>query len=759
MIEPPRHGIAIGAARTDRRRHQAWRRRRLQRPIDRLPSLRDRGTFDKQGRGGTAGTGDDGGIRTVRLDHLAGQVLNGRFELIEIIGTGSSGAVFRARQFDPASEVAVKVLDPDLIQGDPSFKQRFLQEAERYALLRDAHSPHIATIIEYGTDARTGVVYMVTTLLGESVDDLIRRNGPLPASALITMANHVGLALAAVHARGWVHCDVKCSNILLNRDGNQFVLTDFGVAQADDGLQTIALRDAMHGTPRYSAPEVRARDGARPDARADLYALGVVLYRAVTGDFPELTSDITLSRHKSSCPPALRRVIPRLLQADPARRPASIGEFLALLNRTSRLSAQLAGVALAVLVVGLATGGYLWWHSGETLQLASEPAGATYRLFDGAPETGDLRMIAQGTTPELRRRLRNRDYRIEVYLDGHEPLVTTVNPAQPRPGQFPARLPRLLPVTVHSEPAGARFELVPVNAPETIWLRAGPPLRQATPWEHATAVAEGRYTLTVQAPRGYRDLVETYDVGPEGLRADIRLERETGSLYVWAQPPAVVFVDDRRVDTPTPCIIPGLDVGEHRIRLVGPDQFGGLDTLIAVGTDVDTLKHVLAWQGAQPRLEIRSAPVDGAEIQLDGRPTGLRTPAVITTFTPGQTLITLLKDEYQPYRQSLPVPGRGTRFVLTLTPQAPVEFDVRMQKSIIGTSRLRLLSGDGNLTVTGDGSWQVILRSGSLKFELTQISSEFEPLPCVFNVARRDVAGSVLELAWPGCGRNWVGAP
>lgn len=691
----------------------------------------------------------------MKLDHLAGQVLNGRFELIQIIGVGSSGTVFRARQFDPASEVAVKVLDPDLVLNDSALKGNFLREAERYAHLRDAHSPHIATILEYGTDARTGLVYLVTTLLGESVDDLIRRNGPLPTSILMTLATHVGQALAAVHARGWVHCDVKCSNILLNRDGNQFVLTDFGVTRVDDGLQTIPLRDVVHGTPLYSAPESRAGTGLPPDARADLYALGVVLFRAVTGRFPELTSDITLSRHKANCPKALRRVIPRLLQADPAARPASAKEFLAQLAQPQRVSSRLTGAALALVLVGLAYAGNAWWSSGNELLVASEPAGALYQLFESPAIGGDIQLVAEGTTPGLCRRLDDREYRLELQLEGYEAVATLLNPARPVAGRFPVRLPGRLPLAVRSDPPGVHFELVPLEAPEATWLRTSPPLRGETPWQHEAAAAEGRYTLTMKAPKGYRDLVETYDIGATGLQIDVRLERETGDLFIWVQPPAMVLVDGRPVDTPAPCIIPDLEVGDHRIRLQGPESFGSLDTLIAVGVGVDTLKHVLTWRGPQRRLEIRSEPVAGAEIFLDGRSTGLRTPAVISDFRPGQTVVGLVRDEYEPYRQSITVPANGTRFVLSLTPQAPVEFDVRMKRSLRGTSRLRRLSGDGSLSRVDDGSWRVVLRSGSLKFELAQISSEFDPTPCVFSLSRGDVQGAVLELAWPDCGRQW----
>ena len=213
---------------------------------------------------------------------LVGQTL-GEYRLTSLLGAGGMAEVYRGEDTRLGRVVAVKVLPAELAD-DPDYVRRFREEAERVGSL---DHPNVVRVFSAGEER--GLLYLVMPLLHESLRDRMKREGLLPLAEAARLVVQVAAALDAAHARGIVHRDVKPENILLNAQGRA-LLTDFGIARneaflrATIGDRTLAATGLPVGTPEYMAPE-QLGNGA-VDARADIYALGVVLYELLTGTLP-----------------------------------------------------------------------------------------------------------------------------------------------------------------------------------------------------------------------------------------------------------------------------------------------------------------------------------------------------------------------------------------------------------------------------------------------------------------------------------------
>ncbi len=264
----------------------------------------------------------------------------GKYRVDELIGSGGFAWVYRG--FDPELEipVALKVLKPQFA-GDPSFEERFRREASTAAKLRH---PNIVKIYAVGRDG--DAVYFAMDFLPTGLADKLEATPFLPEEFVIRVGIDVARALGFAHREGVVHRDIKVDNILFDTHGNA-VVADFGIARAVSGYTNQTGTNMVVGTPQYFAPE-QAR--AKPlDGRADIYSLGVSLFRAATGRLPFEGDDwYEIARqHVEDNPPsprsinptlspAFERVILRCLAKHPDDRPAT-GEQLA-----DELSAVLA---------------------------------------------------------------------------------------------------------------------------------------------------------------------------------------------------------------------------------------------------------------------------------------------------------------------------------------------------------------------------------------------------------------------------------
>ncbi len=220
-------------------------------------------------------------------EHMEGRRLGG-FELIELLGEGSYGSVWRARQVRLERDVAVKVLDP-VVARDPTAARRFEREGRAAASL---DHPAIVPVYEAGDD--DGLYYLAMRLVsGTTLADVIDAEAPLDRRRVAELLGPIGDALDAAHRAGLIHRDVKPANILL--EAEQPYLSDFGIAASAREIGRYTTGSI--GTAEYMAPE-QAR-GEEIDHRADLYALGCVAYHALTGVSPFRRDDVvsTLLAH------------------------------------------------------------------------------------------------------------------------------------------------------------------------------------------------------------------------------------------------------------------------------------------------------------------------------------------------------------------------------------------------------------------------------------------------------------------------------
>jgi eukaryotic-like serine/threonine-protein kinase len=277
------------------------------------------------------------------------RVLADRYTLLERIGSGGAGVVWRAHDGLLDRTVAVKLLHRDLAR-DPATTERFRAEAAAAAKLTHPHA-----VIVYDIGQTEDGDYLVMELVeGATLGDLLDE-GPLLPGVVASLGNQVGRALGAAHARGLVHRDVKPANILITNEGVGKV-ADFGIARAlGDATSRLTVTGHVMGTARYLAPEQLRDEGI--DARADVYALGLVLHQCLTGRLPfgegtavevasrRLVGDLPApSELNRDVPPALDEAICRAIQLDPDGRFADGAEFAAAL---ADLAAPYAGKDLA----------------------------------------------------------------------------------------------------------------------------------------------------------------------------------------------------------------------------------------------------------------------------------------------------------------------------------------------------------------------------------------------------------------------------
>jgi eukaryotic-like serine/threonine-protein kinase len=266
---------------------------------------------------------------------VVGELIAGRYELEELVGSGGMSNVFRAHDRLLERTVALKILHEQYTR-DEDYVERFRREARAVAQLTH---PNIVTVIDRGEqDGRQFIVFEYVD--GQNLKELSAR-GQLDAREAIGLALQVAHALSFAHARGLVHRDVKPQNVLLNDEG-QAKVTDFGIARSLD-VHGVTQTGTVLGTSDYIAPE-QAR-GQKVDPKTDIYSLGVVLYELLTGEVPFSGDNFVAvaMRHVSEPPPSVleRRpdcpvrvdlAIQRAMAKDPADRFASMDELCAELE-------------------------------------------------------------------------------------------------------------------------------------------------------------------------------------------------------------------------------------------------------------------------------------------------------------------------------------------------------------------------------------------------------------------------------------------
>lgn len=206
-----------------------------------------------------------------------------QYEIQMLVGRGGMGAVYKGVQLSLDRLVAIKLLPPAIEQQDSAFAERFKNEAK---LMGRMNHPAIVSVYDFGRTAEGQLYFVMEFVDGTDVQRMIAREGRLPPEHALAVTAHLCDALGYAHKQGVVHRDIKPSNVLIDMEGRVKV-ADFGLAKITNSAQNSGLTQTgmAMGTPDYVAPETLTL-GVNVDGRADIYAVGVMLYQMLTGDIP-----------------------------------------------------------------------------------------------------------------------------------------------------------------------------------------------------------------------------------------------------------------------------------------------------------------------------------------------------------------------------------------------------------------------------------------------------------------------------------------
>ena len=305
---------------------------------------------------GVADRVSDAEVEVIDPKALEGAVVGGRYLLTGVLATTAGSVVYKAVHTTLGTPAAVKVLLGAAAQGDAG--ARFLQEARAAASLRD---PAFVRVFDCGVTDEGQPYFAMELLAGETLEQRLRRSGRLTPAEVVAIGSSVARALATLHAGGWVHRDVKPSNIFIlaeAENGNPVKLLDLGVVRRTQVTEAGELRvtrtgkravltvaGLLMGTPRYMSPEQVL--GEPLDGRSDLYSLGIVLYEALTGTPPfragrlldvlaaqvqETPEALALRAPDAACPAALELVIRRALAKEARARHDSAHDMASALE-------------------------------------------------------------------------------------------------------------------------------------------------------------------------------------------------------------------------------------------------------------------------------------------------------------------------------------------------------------------------------------------------------------------------------------------
>ncbi|MBX3187886.1 MAG: serine/threonine protein kinase [Labilithrix sp.] len=324
-----------------------------------------------------------------------GQVISSKYKLLRLLGDGGMGSVYEAEHLRLGTHVAIKVLHPDLARRS-GLVERFLQEARVSAQIRSPHVVHV-TDVESTPD---GIAYLVMELLqGEPLSNVERREGTLSVLMACDYTRQILEALEAAHALGVIHRDLKPDNVFVTFQGGKPVLKliDFGIAKlkqsADQPTKNLTVAGMLMGTPEYMAPE-QAYAADKVDVRADLYAVGVMMYEMLSGKTPASGDDprvvvlkvergevIPLVHVAPNVPPEVAGLVHRAMAPRPEMRFASATDMRLALeavmngkrSNTAKI-VQAGAVAAAPIQASHAPAPPQYSHSPAPPQLSHAPA-------------------------------------------------------------------------------------------------------------------------------------------------------------------------------------------------------------------------------------------------------------------------------------------------------------------------------------------------------------------------------------------------
>ena len=281
----------------------------------------------------------------VPTDPYIGQVIQGRYQVLKVLGTGGMGAVYLAEQISIGRRVALKVLRRD-VTLDQAFVRRFHHEARLAGVI---NHPRVVTIYDFGEIGDGNLFLVMEYVSGETLRTFIQQQRTLSVPRAVAIALQIAEALQAVHQAGVLHRDIKPENVVV-RAGDEIKLMDFGIARqldvpTQEKLTRLTQTGMLIGSPQYMAPE--QIDGRTEiSERTDIYAWGAILYELLTGvaAFAAPTWQAVLLKHLQELPQPLRQQRPEVpseleyivmqsLAKEPEQRQQNMGEVIAALRK------------------------------------------------------------------------------------------------------------------------------------------------------------------------------------------------------------------------------------------------------------------------------------------------------------------------------------------------------------------------------------------------------------------------------------------
>jgi len=294
---------------------------------------------------------------TLESENLIGSTLGGSYRITRLLGKGGMGAVYEAHGVRlPDKRFAVKLLHQALNAGEEVY-ERFRREA---TIVSRLGHPNIVEVIDFDHTADGRPFMVMEYLEGEDLEQALPPEGPLALEQALPIFAGVCAGLQAAHEQGVVHRDIKPQNIFLQRQGEEQIpkLLDFGISKLQGASTDITGSRATLGTPHYMSPEQAWGISARVGARSDIFSLGAVLYRTLTGTPPFKGESLVAVIHAVAetepapvhevapgIPPAVSAVVARALAKEPEKRPASADDLLAQLRQAATGSFSRASTA------------------------------------------------------------------------------------------------------------------------------------------------------------------------------------------------------------------------------------------------------------------------------------------------------------------------------------------------------------------------------------------------------------------------------
>jgi serine/threonine protein kinase len=600
----------------------------------------------------------------------------GKYEVVEKIGVGGFGTVYKGRDPFIKRTVAIKTCQSD----DEEIKKRFFREAE---LSGNLHHRNITTIYDFGVEA--GIPFIVQEYLtGEDLDKKIKRGEFTPVTRKIEILMDIAEGLSYAHESGIIHRDMKPSNVRILEDGSVKIM-DFGIAKSFQSESNLTQTGITLGTAAYLAPEqIR---GENVDPRTDIFSLGVLSYELFAGQKPFRGEHIStvlfkilnekpdpVSRAGLQLPPALERAIYRAMDKDPSNRYGRIEEF----------RRDLASVLKEL-------------KGADTTEAARQPARDSTTVpslpkpvppipsatvgINVTPPSGMLarassRRPAAETTPTPGAGLRPRAMSLEL-VDFRNPTGSEqAAPSPPAPvfhvSQEKSRLPLFLGLVILLGAAiGVYYYYQNLPAPPQPRTRQSPPaspspaVTSSAPPPAPTAPGPSTGAATsAQASPPEQSAASSEPAAPEAAKPEPPAPPKKFSVTFTTSPAATLFVDGREIGQTVPKKTLSLVEGAHTYRVEMEDG-ETFEQKIRVGRG-ERASYMHRWPIGS--LFVSAGPAwNGAHVMVDGKTRGRIPLHGYLLVSPGAHEIAVSKDGLPPFlktmrieegrRQELPIPS------------------------------------------------------------------------------------------------------